>query len=348
MHKVFGFLILLISTMIGCANENRTSNFLIDGSEVNEKDTLNELKGKVLFTIDLKTFYTNRGGRRIASSNDLEKFIPLFFYKQDNEFFIPNRMDNEIVKVKRDGKILSRIQIPAEDIVKFFIDSLENKYIFNKNQGFISFDKKNSKTHNRPRVINITPDVDDGNFLVEQISSDGDSIFIFDKNRLLMNDFSFMSHYYDLYLDGNFIYELDYDSLKDMKDSNDRSSGYFSFNALSLADAKLLKSNKFYLDCVNCFDLPKVLSKHLIIATSYETTSPVNQLFILKNDKLTSHKLHIQKSRNLIDTEYDYFLNNGYSYFYSDNEKKIYGLCTDDQSLTLVEYDLINLFSISD
>jgi hypothetical protein len=316
-----------------------------------EKDSLanDVIKGNVVFRISTKEFFRNRKNKKLASINDLTNYVPVSFYFQMGKFYIPNRLDDEIIQINTSGLIVERISLPIDfEVSCSYITRDEVKYLMNKDFGLIVLDSHNNLIYKNDAVVRLIPDIIHDNVLIESRSPQHEGLFAAIDGRNEMDSlFLFKAHYYEHHLEGQFLFELSYDDMPNMFTTEERTQGLgkgsISLKKYNLKTRKLVQETFFMVDCKNCFDLPKLLSEKVVVATNFELKNgkSFNEVILLIDKNFIRFNL-IDNSKidPITDPYYDYLMNNGFVYCLDESRSKMYSLGTSESEIVITEYNI--------
>jgi len=117
-------LVLLVAGMCKPKNQDSSNNKI-------KNDTLPaSIKGKVVFRIKNSEFFTNLKKKKINSVDEFRNYVPVFFYKKNGVFYIPNWLDNLIYKIDNSGKVIDKIFVPEETDIAHFTSTMPMTNMF--------------------------------------------------------------------------------------------------------------------------------------------------------------------------------------------------------------------------
>lgn len=314
-------------------NDHKNTDSIINGTKSVVTDSVSKIiQGKLLFSIGVHQFFRKGSINDIGyGETSLKYLMPLAFYKDSNNFYIPDRSRLSLSVLDANGKTSDSIKIPLKDFVFYKIAHIRSHwYLIDFDKGLSVLDAHLVTRHNDEKTTDFYIDESLGNIYFENILN-GDRALL-DQNRILKEPLRI--DYLNCFIDNSMLFGI-----------VDRGDNRYDIIKKNLNDGSESKYLSFDFPCDNCFILPSFLDKNHILSST-DKPSIRDQITVISSDNmgtsnyLLEYPIKVKRLASDVSASISY---SGYIYYYDQVSKILYSICTDKDAIKVFSFDLNNL-----
>lgn len=291
------------------------------------------IKGKLLFQIEVVKFFKNGAITDIGhGETSLRYLMPLTFYKESGSLYIPDRSRNALVKYDFQGIQKRVLSIPFKDFTFYKVDKSNSLWYFlDVENGLYVIDDELRLIYKNDKSTDFCIDKSlDNLYLVNSLDEER---AILDQKGVLKEQVKM--DYMSFYVDKNTLIGL-----------LQKEENIASIIREDLQKEQNKDTVSFSLDCENCFIMPTFLSNNIIISGS-EKNPDTDQIHIINfgeksvHNFLLEYPIRVDRIISEVSAGISY---SGNFYFFGEDDRILYSICTDKKFIRVFTFDLNSLF----
>ena len=297
------------------------------------KDSLNKIiHGELVVQIPVRQFFKEGSINDIGyGETSLRYLMPLTFYKDLHHFYIPDRSRLSLRVLDAKGKVSSPIKIPLKDFTFYKIDRVDSHWYFlDIEKGLSVLSDQTVIEHGDEKTVDFHVDEGFKNIYLENMLNDERALL--DQKGVLKEPLKI--DYLNSFIDSSILFGI-----------SDKGENRYTIVRRDLKDNSESEYVSFTTSCSTCFIMPSFLDEHHIIS-SIDNPSVRDQVTIINQGESSANHYLLEypfKVNRLVSDVSAGVSYSGYMYFYDQESKVLYSLCTDKEFIRIFSFDLNQL-----